>query len=234
MMNNMTLCESNKLFYKKYLYKLTFSNQLNFIFRTELQKSKLSYARERLDEYTESYRLGDPLLRKVFRTEVRVPEGDYLDAKELYNKLKYEDDFRIRVDPTSTLTIFSNNEKFLKDIAKVLKTKDIKLYGPNPKYIKYLQNKTKVILVDTPPTLPFKVNFNNKRCNGADFGKWIRANKDKAKLGKIALESLENYGYLNGFYMYVRDEKVLNLVTLLVGASIRNIEKLVYKGNIDK
>jgi len=233
-MNNLTLCESNKLFYKKYLYKISFSNQLNFIFRTELQKSKLSYTREKLDEYTELYRLGEPLMRKIFRTEVRMPENDYLDAKEIYNKLKQANDYKIRIDPNSSITIFSNNDLFLKDIAKVLKTKNIKFYGPNPKYIDYLQTQTKVILVDTVPTLPYKVNFNNKRCNGKDFARWVRANEDKAKLGKIALENLEEYGYLNGFYMYVRDEKVLNLVTLLVGATIRNIEKLVYKGDIDK
>ena len=34
--------------------------------------------------------------------------------------------------------------------------------------------------------------------------------------------------------MFVRDEKVLNLVTLLAGHSIRNVEKLVYKDDIDK
>jgi hypothetical protein len=34
--------------------------------------------------------------------------------------------------------------------------------------------------------------------------------------------------------MYIRDEKILNLITLLAGRSIRSIEKLVYKSNIDK
>ena len=53
-------------------------------------------------------------------------------------------------------------------------------------------------------------------------------------MGKIALDGLENYGYLNGLYMYLRDDKILNLVTLLAGQSIRSVEKLVYKGDIDK
>ena len=39
---------------------------------------------------------------------------------------------------------------------------------------------------------------------------------------------------MNGLYIYLRDEKVLSLVTLLAGASIRSVEKLVYRGDIDK
>jgi len=34
--------------------------------------------------------------------------------------------------------------------------------------------------------------------------------------------------------MFIRDEKVLNLVMLIVGNSIRSVEKLVYVPNIDK
>jgi hypothetical protein len=53
-------------------------------------------------------------------------------------------------------------------------------------------------------------------------------------MGHIALESLESYGYLNGLYMYIRDDKVLHLITILAGNSIRCVEKLVYKEDIDK
>ena len=96
-----------------------------------------------------------------------------------------------------------------------------------------LKTKTKIQIVDEPPKLPLKVWFNSTRIN-KDFANWIRANSDKCKIGKIALEGLENYGYLNGLYIYLRDEKILNLVTLLAGNSIRNVEKLVYVPDIDK
>ena len=49
-MKLLKLHETKKLFYKKYLYKLFISNELNTLFRADLQKSKnLSYAREKLD-----------------------------------------------------------------------------------------------------------------------------------------------------------------------------------------
>jgi hypothetical protein len=233
-MKNLTLCETNKLFYNQYLYKLAFSNNLNVIFRQEFQKDKkLSYAREQIDKFAEQYRNNEPIMRQIWRTAVQVPEQDYLDAKELYSILKRSSDYKIRIDPQSTITIFSNNEDFLLEIAGRLKAKNKVLHKPNENYAKILQEKTKIILVDKKPDLKLKINFNSKRCN-KEFANWIRANTDKARMGRIALENLESYGYLSGFYMYVRDEKVLNLVTLLAGNTIRSVEKLVYKGDIDK
>jgi hypothetical protein len=63
---------------------------------------------------------------------------------------------------------------------------------------------------------------------------WIEANKDKARIGDKALDYLVNDGHLNGYYMYIRDERVMQLVYMLAGSSIRRIDKLVYNSNIDK
>ena len=226
--------EANKLFYSEYLYKLVFRNELNVIFRGELQKKeKLSYAREQLDTLTEQYRNNKPLLKKQFRSDVTINVSDYFDAMSLYTTLKSSSEYKLRIDPYSTITLFSNNKDFLLNLAHKLKSSSVEFSEPNPKYVDILKNKTKIQIVDKPTELPIKVWFNSTRIN-TDFGNWNRGNNDKCKIGKIALESLEQYGYLNGLYIYLRDEKVLNLVTLLAGASIRSVEKLVYRGDIDK
>ena len=74
------------------------------------------------------------------------------------------------------------------------------------------------------------------RLGGAEIARseWYREGRVPLHTLRAALEGLENYGYLNGLYIYLRDEKILNLVTLLAGSSIRNVEKLVYSGDIDK
>jgi len=226
--------ESTKLFYSEYLYKLVFRNELNVIFRNELQKKeKLSYARSQLDSLTEQYRNNDPLYKKAWRTDVSVDINDYFDAMAVYNTLKKTDEYKIRIDLYSTITLFSNNKDFLLELGNKLKTDSAEFHQPNPDYIDILKSNAKIQIVDVPPKLPIKVWFNSNRIN-TDFANWLRANNDKCKIGTIALESLENYGYLNGLYIYLRDEKVLNLVTLLAGASIRSVEKLVYKDDIDK
>ena len=226
--------ESAKLFYSEYLYKLVFRNELNVIFRNELQKKeKLSYARSQLDALTEQYRNNNPLYKKAWRTDVSVDINDYFDAMAVYNTLKKTDEYKIRIDPYSSVTLFSNNKNFLLELGNKLKTDSAEFHQPNPDYIDILKSNANIQIVDVPPKLPIKVWFNSNRIN-TDFANWLRANNDKCKIGTVALESLENFGYLNGLYIYLRDEKVLNLVTLLAGSSIRSVEKLVYRGDIDK
>ena len=169
----------------------------------------------------------------TWRTEIVVDANDYLDAMTLYAVLKNSDEYRIRIDPYSSVSLFSNNKEFLLTLGNKLNTTAVKFWEPNVEYIELLTTKTKIQIVDEIPKLPLKVWFNSTRVN-KDFANWIRANDDKCKIGKIALESLESYGYLNGLYIYLRDEKVLSLVTILAGASIRSVEKLVYRGDIDK
>tara|TARA_B110000503_G_scaffold129374_1_gene201544 strand:- start:1029 stop:1733 length:705 start_codon:yes stop_codon:yes gene_type:complete len=226
--------ETRRLFYAEYLYKLVLRNELSSIFRTELQKDeKLSYARKQLDQLTDCYRNNLPLYKKAWRADVLIDLSDYFDAIEIYNTLKNCNDYKLRIDTNSTLTLFSNNKKLLLGLAGNLKTINVDFWEPVEKHIELLNNTSKIIIVDTQPTLPLKIHFNSNRIN-QDFGKWIRANSDKCKIGKTALNNLEKYGYLTGLYMYVRDEKILNLVILLAGNSIRIVEKLVYVPIIDK
>ena len=120
------LFESNKLFYSEYLYKLVFRNQLNVIFRGELQKKeKLSFARSQLDTLTEQYRNNLPLYKKAWRTDVSVDINDYFDAMTVYNTLKKTDEYKIRIDPYSLITlfcevIFMNDAKSILEISTAL------------------------------------------------------------------------------------------------------------------
>ena len=230
----MKLFESRKLFYSEYLYKLVLRNDLSTIFRSDFQKKeKLSFARHELDRLAEDYRHNLPLVKKAWRTNIAVATNDYFDAMTIYAALKISNEYKLRVDPYSTITLFSNNREFLLTLGNKLNTTAVKFWEPNVAYIELLKSKTKIQIVDEIPKLPLKVWFNSIRVN-KDFANWIRANDDKCKIGKIALESLESYGYLNGLYIYLRDEKVLSLVTILAGASIRSVDKLVYSGDIDK
>ena len=220
------LFESSKLFYSEYLYKLVIRNELSHIFRTEFQKKeKLSFAKQELDRLAEDYRNNLPLYKKAWRTDIFVSDSDYLDASTVYDVLNNSDEYKI--------TLFSNNRQFLMDLGNNLNTDIINFWEPDVNYVELLKSKTKIQIVDVPAALPVKVWFNSTRVN-KDFGNWIRSNRDKCKIGKIALDSLDNFGYLNGLYIYLRDDKVLSLVTIMAGASIRCVEKLVYSGDIDK
>ena len=224
---------TSKLFYRKYLYKLELSNNLNTIFRAERQKSKqLDYARDRLDELASNYRNGEPLIQTFFRTSREVPMEHYLDAKDLYLILKNQENFTLRIENGSSMCIYTNDNKLLDNIVEKLRITPIGHWKPSrgTKEIVQVQD---TIIVDSPPEFPFKVILKNEKIP-PDFANWLRANRDKSRIGDKALHSIDNNIYMTGFYFYIRDEKVLSIVSMLVGHAIRRIEKLVYVTNVDK
>lgn len=235
MSKKLKLYETKKLHYNKYLYKLQVRNALNTIFRTEFQKEgPLSFARGKLDELTDLYRRGEPLTRVVFRTTKEINVDDYLDAKDIYTILKTENDYKVRVEPWPVLYIYSNDRNMLVKLANKLRSKSSPaLWEPSLESAKLLLSQSNTILVDTPTDFPIRVTFNTNKVP-SEFAKWLRNNRDKSRIGDVALDNIESSGWCNGLYFHLRDEKVLHLVNLIVGKSIRRIDKLVYKGNIDK
>jgi len=228
------LCETKKLHYGEYLYKLVLHNRLNNIFRTVNQKKgSLSYAKEKLDAYTEKLTQGQPLEEIIFRTTREIPVEHFFDAKNLYKILKESKGYKIRVQPWSTITIYSNNKELLLKIADTMKVSAREFWEPDIKSLDLLLGERNIIISETPVDLNYKVTFGKNPVN-PDFAKWLRANTDKSKVGTITLETIEAGGYLDGLYFYIRDEKVLNLISMLAGNNIRRIDKLVYKENIDK
>lgn len=234
MKQQLKLHETRKLHYNKYLYKLVLRNPLNAIFRSELQKNgKLSYARQHIDTLTEKYRNNETLTRKAFRTEIELDVDHYLDAKDIYSLLKTSNSYKIRVAPYMTMIVYTNNRDLLVKIINKMRVSAYEFWEPNEEGIEVLKNNKNVVLVKSKPQFPLRIWFNaNKITDG--FVTWVECNKDKSRIGDKALEWLRTGGDLNGFYMYVRDERVLNLVVMLAGHAIRRVDKLVYNNNIDK
>jgi len=231
-MKSPKLRETKKLHYGKYLYKLVLSNQLNTIFRTELQKhTKLGFAKEQLNNLHEKYIQGEPLEEQIYRTIRTIPTDDYLDAVDIYSILKFADDFKLRVDPWRSLTLYSNDKELLQKIIKKMRVSNREFWEPDSSTVNALLNETNIILVDRPHQFPLKVTLGGNRVDGV-FADWLRNNADKSKIGPTALAEIEREGYLNGLYFYVRDEKILNLIYMIIGHNIRRIDKLVYKNNI--
>lgn len=234
LMKKLKLCETKKLHYNKYLYKMQIRNTLGAIFRTEFQKEgPLSYARQNLDQLTESYRRGEPLTKKTYRTQTTVPLEDYFDAKDIYTILKSASDYKIRVEPWPSFYIYSNDRSMLISIANKIRNESTALWEPCPENAQFLLSNSNVIIVDTPTPFPIRITLNGNTVN-SDFAKWLKSNRDKSRVGDKTLAIISESGYCNGLYFHIRDSKVLSLVTLLIGSNIRRIDKLVYKENIDK
>ena len=226
-MKLLKLYETKKLFYKKYLYKLLIVNDLNTLFRGEFQKSEnLSFAREKLDEFARNYRNGEPLKQLFFRTEREVTMEHYVDAKNLYLLLKNEfGNYKIRVETGRSITVYTNDELLLQNIAERLGNTVREIWKPAIGTHQLLEANS--IIVNCEPEFPIRVFFKDERVP-VDFANWLRANRDKSRIGDKALGCIDRKIHLGGFYFHVRDEKVLSIVHMLIGHGIREIYNLVY------
>lgn len=231
-MKKLKLFETKKLHYGQYLYKLVLSNELSFIFRTDLQKnSKLSYAKVILDQLNLQYRNNEPLTRQKYNTIKEVNELHYLDAKDIYSILNKSSGYKLRCE-SGTLAIYSNDRDLLYKIVNKTRLQNAEIWEPDHSTVEILKSKEKIKIVDYQPLLQYQVHLNYKKIDSR-FANWLISNQDKSRVGPKALESIQE-GSAGNFYFYVRDEKVLSLISILIGHNIRSVDKLIYKGDIDK
>lgn len=220
--------ETTKLFWDEYLYKLTITNKLSHIFR----EKKFSHARQVLDELQLLYDLKEPLIlvRGLRRTDY-IQEDSFHEAKMIYKLLTKFDDYKLRVEQSS-LCVYTNNYNWLNELMQKLPRSIRELYQPDPKFVSSLEKG--IIFTETPTNYEYKVTFGTKKFDHFGLSKWIKANPDKAKAGAILLDELENgHGYVNNMYLYIRDEKILQLLSLMC-SNIRRVDKIVCKTDLDK
>jgi len=235
-MTKLKLRETKFLHYGKYLYKLKLKNQLAIIFRNTSSKvTTLDYVNERLEYYNENLeRKILPVIRRS-RANVTVPLEDLSDATTIYQELILvnRSEFSLRCERDS-LTIYGNNLFTLENIINKINTKIIELWKPDLRTIDFLSNNKNVIVVNSPTDYPYKVSFGNKPASPS-FAEWIKHNRDKIKVGDVLMRNLqEGAKWINGQYVYVRDENIIMLLQLIIGGNICRIDKLVYKEDIDK
>jgi len=219
--------ETTKLFWGKYLYKLTVNNGIGHIFRDK----NFSYVREVLDKLQQQYESGEPLILSSFSRETPVKELSFLDARKLYKFLSKNDDYMLRIEG-ATVSIYSNNKEWLHTLkSAVNKTNLLELWEPNPNHLSQLDANT--IMVDKGNGYEYKVTFGPKIADTAGFANWAKSNQKQVRVGPTLMDNLECSRYVSDLYFYARDEKTLRLCELML-TNIRRVDKLVVKSDLDK
>lgn len=219
--------KSYKLFYGKYLYRLEIRNSLAAFFR----EKNLPLARSTLDSLHSQYDLEAKQLfvHRGLRHQI-ITETEFFDAVKLYSAFVKMDDYKLRVQ-TNYINIYANDLSWLKNIIKQVSPDRVSsLWQPDESYKKLLTSNT--IVIENDIGYEYRVTFGTKE-GEPEFLKWAESNPKLIKLGPVLKEELRCRGYVNGMYFYARDEKVLNLCTLIT-SNIRRIDKLIVKPDIDK
>lgn len=214
----MKIRETKKLFFNEYPYKLGVLNPLAFIFR----EKKFRYAREELSRLEVLYEMNKPLTVGTFRKK-EYSVKTFFECKWLYKELTLRNDYKIRIEHPF-VQLYSHDKDWLQYIGQNVED-PIDFYEPP-----VLLSKN-TILVEKPTEYQFRITLNSKP--DPSLAQWIQKNPKLAKAGPVFLEEVANKGYSKGLYFYVRDEKVLNIVGLMLG-TVGRIDKIVCKQDLDK
>ena len=227
--------ETKKLFYKKFLYKLSFRFEIGDIFRTWHQRDgSLSYAHDKIVEFKNNLKSQKSFEYKKFR-KISVTNELVKDAQRIRETLLATSDYQLRVEAFN-LMIYSNSKDDLLKIVKNLETvASYELWEPDASVTDILSNNKDVLIVNKPSEYEYKLTLeaSPRKKNVDGFKGWVTANRNKVKVTDYSLNTLDS-GYWKNFNAYVRDEKVLLLLKMVAPDMIKKVEKIIYKGDVDK
>jgi len=135
-----------------------------------------------------------------------------------------EDDCRTRGEG-SHISVFTNNRNLIAEIENTFSDTVEEIWQPDPSLIHVLKQPN-TILVKEPASHPIRVTLNDKRI-ARDFTQWIDANPDKVTVGDTAYRAIKRGWMVGGLYFYLRDDKILSLINLMIWDNIRRVDRLV-------
>lgn len=222
--------DTTKLFYKKYLYKVVIKNNLSTYFASYHSKK---YTNEKLQGLERDLASNQKLVIQRWRTQTSITESELVDARKIFNSLEMYPDYRIRVEMGYNMTIFTNSVELVDKFKKEIKYSIKGIWQPSNNMTPFLLQNIDTAIVKTKTPYEFRVYFNGRRID-PNFAEWLKNNTDKSKIGEQTLRNIELGCYSSGNYFYIKNEKVLTMIRLIMGHNIQKVERLVYKGDIDK
>lgn len=204
------------------------------MFRREMQTptetDKFPLVAYTLLQLDENYKAGLALKwGSYYVKSVTATEFGY--AKELHRLLNKYEDYKLRI-ARYDMWVYSNDKDLMQDIIAIDNESVSEFWDVEPEIAKVLKIHENLSIVAAPSPYDFKVYLKSSNSTRKAVD-WCRANLDKIKIGEQCLNNMED-GVVDGNYFYIRDEKVLMLVRMMIGDSISRIERLVYEGDLDK
>jgi len=209
---------TEKLFYNRYAYKILCRNDL----ANEFRNNRLHHVGKLLDSLQLSYESGKSLQLLRYRP-MEISQDSFEDAKILYNELKNHSDYRLRIQ-YKEMTIYSNTRDWLYHTGTKLR-QCLEWWEPQEELTPV---KPGFAYLKRP--IPYEYRIYLKGRINDDARKWLLDNNhDKVKIGRVLKEYLEGpmQPRLNDFYLYVKSDRVLTVLKLLMGNNIQSINKVV-------
>jgi len=229
--------ESLKLFYNKFYYKLELFTGAAFLFRNK----DLKTVKQTIDEFwanidlVKTRDLDDWPTTLSYSTRYWLQrfnptEEDINNCQKLHTYLSQTDkNARVRVE-INNLSIYSNLKESLYELGNSLSSN----HPPNfyePSDAVKDQLKPNVLFHSFADKYKYKITLG--KVYDSSLAAYIKANNNNfVKAGPACIESIENLttGSYNNFYIYVRDDNILNLLSMF-GFETKRIEELLPKSD---
>lgn len=210
--------QTKKVFFKKYIYKVSISLPIASVFRGgNLLQIEKNIEEKRLQLSKSSLEIKSHFFKYH---HFNYSLNDIERAKLLLNTLgELTEGYVLRVERCS-LNVYFNNKSYINLIRKIANV--VEVWEPlNDNVATYLLRNPKSI-VSNKSDYKYKVTVKPLTTLGEDFKKWAK------QLPKIKLAS-KNYQWTGHFY--VVDDKTLSLCRIYLGNSIQKVEEIT---NINK
>jgi len=231
--------ESQKLFYNKFYYKLEIFTGAAFLFRNK----DLKTVKQTIDEFWANIDLikttnfDDWPTTSTLSYSTRYwlqrfnpTEEDINNCQKLHTYLSQTDkNARVRVE-INNLSIYSNLKESLYELGNSLSSNHPpSFYEPSDALKDQL--KPNVLFHSFADKYKYKITLG--KVYDSSLAAYIKANNNNfVKAGPACIQSIENLttGSYNNFYIYVRDDNILNMLSMF-GFETKRIEELLPKSD---
>jgi hypothetical protein len=211
---------TNKLFYRKWAYKVATSVLLGRVLSREIHNLNTPWDSETLLRQ-HSYQTRQDLLyyAEAMSELIRLPN---VKLRREYDNYTYFTDSKTTAD-----LITDKLKQFVTEVHEPASDTEAQ----------FLLDNTKTVIVDRLPYEEFQYKVTLSRSMTADarqlLRNWIIHNRDKVKLFSSSEYFLFNDGWTYSPLIYVKDEKSLLMMRLFSGTHIKSVEKCILRSSIN-
>lgn len=206
--------KTTKLFFDKYLYKVSLFTPIAEMFRCK----KIDLIKEELQSYDDKFSKQNRNFISIPRIYLKqINKDEFYAMLEVINLLEnFDEEFNTRIEG-KILSFYSNNEQLIDNISNVTGIKVREVYKPLDKKIADFLMENHRVVIRTNYTHKYKVHISGLKKEADNFVIWAQ------KLSKVKLTSND---YRWESYFYVQDEKTLSMCRLFLGNKVKKVEKL--------
>jgi hypothetical protein len=231
----MKYSETKKLFFGKYLYKYNIISPFAFHFyrnsNFDNTIAAFNAAIELVEVQLKKSRGKNPSVQiRKWNRSYEVTTQDVNQIKKIAKLLvDNAGEFRTRTE-MSNFSIYTNNEALL----SLLETNSdpnyayaIEIFKPHDSIKSIMAGNKEIYVVSKPMDYKYRVTITGKVNNSKQFSSWLKENSDKVKASSTAIRGFNSEYWMSNLLLYVKDDKILLLLQMMIGSSVQKVETIV-------